>query len=84
MDRGGAIMTKYGWYSAKMDELCGVVRYELVDGGQVDVTTVTDQPDDSHTKWNDIVMVGALGPYVSTSNKRLESTRHSIGIEVKS
>lgn len=54
----------YGWQSDLHDADWGSVIWSGVDGHEVEVSTVTESPDDSGTGWPDIKFVGEVVEYL--------------------
>ena len=52
---------KYGFYSPKMAKVCGSVRF-TVGGGEVVVTTITDDPKNTGSHWGDEVPAFEVDP----------------------
>ena len=53
-------MSMYAWYSEKQAERRGTTFYTTPDGGEVEVTTVSKDPDSSGVYWDDLQYVGEV------------------------
>jgi hypothetical protein len=53
-------MKKYGWYSILQAEIAGTSFYSTPDGSKIEVSCVSDNPDDSGCKWDDMVPLGEV------------------------
>jgi hypothetical protein len=51
---------RYGWRSEKARAACGSVFWSTPDGGEVEVTAVSDSRDYPEYKWDDKVYVGEV------------------------
>lgn len=56
--------TRYAWYSTKMAIVAGTNFWSTPTGETVEITTVTDSPTDSYTKWDDICYLGPVVEFV--------------------
>jgi hypothetical protein len=55
---------KHGWYSVNMRKVSGSCLYVSPEGKEVEITCVTNNPNDSGTGWKDIVYVGPVKSFV--------------------
>lgn len=59
--------TLYGFYSAKAaDSGYKIHVYESINGGEIYVTSVSSDPENSRYKWDDKVFVGVVTKYLRT------------------
>ncbi len=64
----------YGFYSAQDAAKHGTVIYKDLDGNDIHVTCVTDDPEKSGTCWSDIQALGPVGDFVSGRAESLFGT----------